>query len=279
MAREVPVPVLTYHGVNIDGNDYDGNDHVALREDLHLLSRLGWRVAPLPTLVDQVLAGQWPAAKTVALTFDDGSDFDAVDLPHPTAGLQRSMLGILEDFVRDVPGAQPGLHATAFVIASPAALPVLDRTCLIGQGWWNDTWWPHAVGSGLMGIANHSWDHAHPTLPEVRQRDQHKGDFHRIDTHADAEAQVRSARDAIRARAPNAAENLFAYPYGHASAYLAETYFPRGLTTHDPPALAAFTITGESWTPNTDRWQIPRWVCGLHWRSPDELAKRLASLA
>ena len=33
-------PILTYHGVNIAGNDYASNDHVALRSDLAELFQL-----------------------------------------------------------------------------------------------------------------------------------------------------------------------------------------------------------------------------------------------
>ena len=46
------IPILTYHSLNIAGNDYLGNDHVALREDLHLLTALGWRIVPLAWLAD-----------------------------------------------------------------------------------------------------------------------------------------------------------------------------------------------------------------------------------
>lgn len=36
------IPVLTYHAMNIAGNDSMTNDHIALREDLQALHRAGY---------------------------------------------------------------------------------------------------------------------------------------------------------------------------------------------------------------------------------------------
>ena len=41
--------VLTYHSINILGSEYHDNDHVALREDLRLLQRMGLPILPSPT--------------------------------------------------------------------------------------------------------------------------------------------------------------------------------------------------------------------------------------
>ena len=49
------LPILTYHGVNIAGNAYDGNDHVAFAADLELIHRLGLRIVPVHWVVDQLL--------------------------------------------------------------------------------------------------------------------------------------------------------------------------------------------------------------------------------
>jgi hypothetical protein len=49
------VPVLTYHSNNVSGNDYAGNDHVALAQDLRRVARLGLRIVPLATVVDVLL--------------------------------------------------------------------------------------------------------------------------------------------------------------------------------------------------------------------------------
>ncbi|MEQ1518702.1 MAG: hypothetical protein ABL931_19650, partial [Usitatibacteraceae bacterium] len=137
------IPILTYHSLNIAGNDYLGNDHVAFREDIALLTTLGWRVISLNDLVDYLGAprGELPD-KCIAITFDDGTNFDFEDLPHPSAGMQRSMLNIMRDFAAANPGAQPTLHATSFVIASHEARDVMDRSCILGRDWMSDRWWP-----------------------------------------------------------------------------------------------------------------------------------------
>lgn len=272
------IPILTYHSVNIAGNDYAANDHVALAADLRLVTKLGWRIAPLHRLTRAFLEGRMPSEPTLALTFDDGSDFDFHDLPHPAAGPQRSLFNILHDFSQEFPEAQPDLHATAFVIVSPDARRVLDRTCLIGKGWWNEYWWQDAARSGLMGIANHSWDHVHTTLDHVDQREQRKGDFGAIDCAADADAQVVRAFEYIETRAPNSSSCLFAYPYGHVSGFLSKTYFNRLATRAVPPVIAAFGLGDSTWSMKSDRWNIPRWVCGDHWKHPDELAAKLAAV-
>jgi peptidoglycan/xylan/chitin deacetylase (PgdA/CDA1 family) len=159
------IPVLTYHSMRVDGNDYASNDHVALREDLKMLDRLGWVVRPLDVLVVEVFES--PSCKpnnpkSIAIAFDDGSDFDAKALKHPTYGTQQSMLSILQDFASS--SGQQTVHATSFVIVSPDARKELEGTCMAGLPWWNDDWWGAAIQTGLMSIGNHSWDHNHDTL-------------------------------------------------------------------------------------------------------------------
>jgi hypothetical protein len=84
--------------------------------------------------VDALLNGVPVPARSVAMTFDDGTDLDFRDRMHPLHGLQRGMLNILLDFIA-VHGRrrQPQLHATAFVIASPEARGELDQrsSCLV----------------------------------------------------------------------------------------------------------------------------------------------------
>ncbi len=131
------VPVLTYHAMNIAGNDYANNDHVALVEDLRAIQRHGLRVVPLALVVDALLgdAPESSVANSVALSFDDGSWFDWHDIEHPTFGMQRGFAGILRDFSTST---HAPVHATSFVIVSPQARTALDRTCMIGRGWWGD---------------------------------------------------------------------------------------------------------------------------------------------
>lgn len=184
------------------------------------------------------------------------------------------MLGILRDFAGEFPDAQPELHATSFVIVSPQARSALDRSCLIGQGWWNDDWWVDADASGLMGIGNHSWDHLHPSLPTVAQREQRRGDFSSIDTSEDARVQILRSSEFLRSRTGGESARLFAYPYGQYSPYLVDEYLP-GQAKSPSSTLAAFTTAGSLWDQDSNRWQLPRWVCGDHWKSPHDLESLL----
>ncbi len=265
----LPVPILTYHAANVDGSDYACNDHVAFAQDLRLLDALGHRIVPLQHVVDALLHGLAITERSVAISLDAGTDFDFHDLPHPVHGNQRSMLNILRDFIaQHGEGAQPLLHATAFVVASPAAREDMDRGCLIGKGWYRDAWWNAAVQSGLLGVANHSWDHNHPAVRSTANRPA-TGTFRCIDHRDLADYQVRQARDYLESTAPNAATGLFAYPYGDANDYLVAEYFPLGESVTG--ARAAFgTQPGHVGT-GANRWHLPRYVCGRDWRSPDDL--------
>jgi peptidoglycan/xylan/chitin deacetylase (PgdA/CDA1 family) len=267
------LPILTYHALNIDGNAYLGNDHIAFREDLSLLTALGWRIVPLVEVARLLESPEetWPD-KCVAITFDDGTNFDAEDLAYPPAGLQRSMLNIMRDFQLAHPGAQPTMHATSFVIASKEARDTMDRSRILGRGWMSDNWWQASVASGLFHIANHSWDHCHDSLTRIAQRDQLKGTFAGVDNKTDADAQISAAAAFIATIAPNPGVNLFAYPYGVANAYLLEEYLPQQAATGFGQFVrAAFSTEPAPVTRETNRWWIPRYVCGHHWKSADGL--------
>ena len=268
------IPILTYHALNIDGNDYLGNDHVAFREDLRLLTALGFRIIPLADLAQLVIDpnAAWPT-KCAAITFDDGTNFDFEDLPHPSAGLQRSMLNIMRDFTTAHPGAQPTMHGTTFVIASSDARDTMDRTCILGKGWMSDCWWQAAVASGFFHIANHSWDHCHDSLATIAQRDQLKGTFVGVDNKADADAQIKVAAEVIARIAPNPGVELFAFPYGIANPYLIEEYLPQQAKSGGGQFVrAAFSTEPAPVTRESNCWWIPRYVCGHHWKSPEEFA-------
>jgi peptidoglycan/xylan/chitin deacetylase (PgdA/CDA1 family) len=270
-------PVLTYHSSNISGNSYSTNDHVALAADLDILADAGWAILPLSELVERsVLGKDGQPAKTVALSFDDGTDFDYFDLPHPTHGPQRSMLNILRDHLQ-VSGKTQRLHATSFVVVSPEARSELDRTSMIGAKWWNDHWWQPAVASRMLGIASHSWDHNHDAISWPAPDGRARGTFASIDTFRAAEDEVARAADFLRRAVPNAAANLFAYPYGESNRYLVEEYFP--LYHERIGVRAAFLSKGEPITEASDRWRLPRYTCGEHWKSPDELRALLRDIA
>ncbi len=277
--------VLTYHSHHVQGPTYARNDHIALPADLHAITRAGARIVSLATLVDAVEAhqsrsGAADSTTLVAITFDDGPVWDFADFVHPALGYQRSFANVLQDFRSTEAGrAQPDLSATSFVIASPEARRVMETTfdaeyTFLHDGALNDDWWPQAIATGLIAIGNHSWDHLHAALPAVAHSQQARGDFTRVTSAADADAQIRAAMAHINARTGGRAAPFFAYPFGHVNDFLHREYLPRegraiGLR-------AAFTTEPKVIDGSQSVWCLPRFTCGHHWRSPEELPAILA---
>ena len=258
--------VLLYHSNNVSRNDYAGNDHIALMQDLRLLAELHIPVVSLHRLVDAFDGKVEVPPICVALSFDDGSWFDWHDLAHPTLGPQRSFANIMFDARTARPDVP--LHATSFVIVSPAAREELDRTSLIGQGWWGEDWWQAALDSGLMAIESHSFDHHHDLIAATATG-LPGGDFQAVDHYAAADAEIRQACDYLDARLPSRQTRLFAFPYGHANDYLIHDYLPNHRAEHR--LAAAFTTEPKPVSRGENRWALGRYVCGEHWRSEDEL--------
>lgn len=275
--RRMKIPVLTYHAMRIDGNDYARNDHVALKEDLLTLAAHGFAVRSLSDIVAWSSNGSRAPESTekwVGLAFDDGPDFDFYDLPHPAWGMQRSMLNIMMDGMSASRLAKaPPVHATSFVIVSPDARRQLDRTCMIGRDWWRDEWWSKAVLTGYLAIGSHSWNHNHPTLQHGASRALTNGTFTVVDNFDAAEYQIAQAVSLLKEKAPNAGTALFAYPYGESSDYLVREYFP--LHGARLGIQAAFTCEPSPVTEGCNRWRLPRYVFGRDWKSPNELSRIL----
>jgi hypothetical protein len=269
------VPVLTYHAVNIAGNDYATNDHVAFAQDLELIASLGCRVIAASELADALVEGRsLPEGRLVVLTLDDGTDFDFHDLDHPSWGRQRGMFGIVGDHLARHRGAVGNVPVTSFVVVSPTARAELDRACLVARGWWNDDWWAPAIASGRWAVANHSLDHHHPALAASAAGDAGRGGFHSVAHFEAAEAEIAVAAAMLQARVPHPGASLFAYPYGEANDYLVHEYFPAhhrriGVT-------AAFGTGGAPVTEGSNRWRLPRYVCGEHWKSPSDLDRLIS---
>lgn len=265
------VPILAYHAVNIAGNDYATNDHVAFAADLRLIDDLGLRIVPLHWVVDQLLGAEnRDLERCVALTCDDGSDFDWFDLDHPTHGPQRSLFNCMADFTRERgTAAQPDLHLTSFVIASPEAREHLDRNCLVGHGWMSERWWRPALESGRIAIENHSWDHNHAAIALPGVGGMQRGSFHPVDNRERADAEIATATRYINSVITPQRTTLFCYPYSHVNDYLRLEYFPHVENAHG--MRAAFGGGAAPVTIASDRWNLPRYICGWHWKSPEQL--------
>lgn len=275
--------VLAYHSHRVLGDDYAHNDHVALTTDLQVVHDAGARIVSLDRIVDGG-SGTDAAADgrpQVAFTFDDGPMYDAIDFEHPRFGAQRGFLNILRDFARtNGRDAQPELHATSFVIASPEARRCMESTfdpahSYVGPGALGDDWWRPAIESGLLAIANHSFDHLHDGLPRVAHSAQVRGDFTKVASVEDADAQIAAAGDWIDRRTGGRRAPYFAYPFGHYNEFLTHDYLPARATRLR--LRAAFTTDAKPIADGANVWCLPRYVCGHHWTRPDALRAILMS--
>jgi hypothetical protein len=95
-----------------------------------------------------------------------------------------------------------------------------------------------------------------------------------VDSHAECLQQVVRAGSAIEATTGRWPE-IFAYPFGESSAYLRETFFPEYAEVHG--CLAAMGTDASAVTRSSNRWNLPRFVCGRDWRSPEMLQDLLAA--
>jgi hypothetical protein len=282
MGERMRALVLTYHSHNISGSDYATNDHVALASDLRTVHTAGGRFVPLATIASSLRAGLEGADELlVGLSFDDGPRFDYADFVHPLLGEQRGFLNILRDF-RDEMGAsaQPDLHATSFVIASPEARRAMERAPDCGYpdmpDWLGEDWWSEAIDSGLMAIGNHSWDHVHHAVERIAASTPQRDDFTRVASYTDADREIRAAAAYINARVQGRCTH-FAFPFGHVNDFLVKDYLP--LRGYEHGMVAAFGTGGRAVRADDSVWNIPRLVCGEHWRSPGELEKLLLAAA
>ena len=268
------VPILTYHANNINGMDYHNNDHVALAADLQLIHQLGQRIISLDQLIDWRL-GLLPDASvknSVVLTCDDGTDFDFYDLEHPNYGTQRSFFNLLK--AHQVLIEEP-VHMTNFVIVSPDARVVLDEKCLVGKGWWGDDWWQQAQDSGLMHIANHSWDHDHGVFDNQNVNDD---SFRHINNKQLCDQQVAQAQDYLHSQIDHGYQaKYFAYPYGNYSDYLRFEYLPR--FANKLQLTAAFTTDPYHVNKLSKIWALPRFVCNNDWSDCSQLQQILTQYA
>ncbi len=266
--------ILTWHSIHVHDNRYRGNDLVAFSSDIEALDRLGWTILPLTEARARARRATLPE-RCAVLTLDDGSVMDYHAFDHPTCGPQTSVLDRLRAFSTTAdPGAGHVPHVTTFVIASPEARAELDRRVTMELGVWGEDWWRAANASGLMSVESHSWDHNHDSLARTLQRDNRRGDFALIETETECRGEVDQASDYIE-RASGRRPRFFAYPYGQSSEYLRTDYLPRR-----GPELGLEAALGCSPGPATaesDRWNLPRYVCRRDWNSPEDFEGLLRS--
>ena len=269
------IPILTYHASSVAGDVYLGNDHVALAEDLRMLLRDGWRVVPLSWVVEQRLGmANRDLAKCVAITCDDGCDLEVLDVDYPERGRQRSFLGCLQDARIDFPDSDSIFHITSFVIADPKARRLLDEKCLHSLGWMSENWWPEASRNDLFSIECHGWDHNHDILDNDAPDGMSRGDFFQVNNEIRAAYEIDQALQYVNDRISPKKCRYFAYPYGHAPEFLSAHYLP--VHSERLGLQAAFGTVGEPLGMESPQWDLPRYVSGYHWKSPDELRKILA---
>ena len=183
------------------------------------------RVCALTEIVDALVSGTLPSlGRCVGISFDDGSNFDFFDLPHPVWGTQPSMFSLLRDMGEA--RSKSTSEATSFVVVSPVARIELDGYCMVGEQWWSDEWWSPAEASGLLRIESHSWDHNHERVSSA-VCDAPRGTFDLM-TDLDADREIADANPYLCHRRGRKGPTLFAYPYGRANSFLAKDYFPRG---------------------------------------------------
>lgn len=267
-------PILTWHSINVLANAYEQNDPLAFETDLRLLDELGWTIISLGSALRHLQHGSLPE-KSVVLTADDGSILDYANFHHPTCGWQKSLFTRLYDFSQSKCHQNHEFHLSVFVIASPKARAELDEVDYMSLGVWPDYWWFDANQSGMMAVESHSWDHNHASLQRSVQRGNHRGDFYCIETSSEAWSEIDVASDYIELLSVRRPE-FFAYPYGHCSRFLKDTYFPdRGECLG---LRAALGTEPKPVTEDSDRWCLPRFVFGRDWRSPKALRDLLEGL-
>jgi hypothetical protein len=268
------IPVLTWHGYNVFGNSYETNDLIAFRDDLETIVEAGFAIVPLSDVARWV-RGEHDLSSigkpVVALSCDDGTDYDWRDMIHPVHGAQEAFATSLRSFRARHP-SNANASLTSFVIASPQARAQIARGAMGDQDALNDHWWAQANASGLIAIESHGWDHNHPTVSPVVQRDQRTGDFFSIDTFAECDAHVRASAHFIESRAAHRSQ-LFAYPWTQASDYMRFEYMPKYAPSHG--VIAAFGGQSDYIRRDSDRWYLPRFVFGPDWRSGEGLREIL----
>lgn len=272
------IPILAYHSANVRGSGYADNDHVALAADLRTLTDLGWRVVPLQRALAIARGEAAPpeCAGVVALTCDDGPLLDFEPLQYQGVAVP-GFRGVFDAFQAERgANAQPELHMSCFVLGSPQARADLGRAVFGEQSWMGEAWWTKATRDGRFAIENHSSDHNHELVARSAHKHNARGRFDSIDTAEECEAEVAYAQDYIGERSGRR-PRYFAYPWGQSSAYLRESWLPQHAARLG--LEAAFGTRPDYLDADSPPFDLPRFVCGPDWRSPDDFARLLCAAA
>lgn len=271
--------IFCYHSQNCGGPESTGSDHNSLAENLELVAQFG---LPIVSLQEVALSLRQPSSSRlpspfVAFSCDDGTKLDWADYQHPVFGDQRSFANIMRDHCERHSISSKGT-ITSFVIASPEARHLIDEGCYEGLQLSTEDWWLEAATEGLMLIENHSWDHAHQMVGMKLISPDCPGEFRTVNNEILAEAQILQAHNYINSVCKDAGHSstLFAYPYGHTNPFLTNEFLPE--QGEKAGIVGAFCTAGEFVSEDTDRFSIPRLVCGQHWRFPDEFESILTAL-
>lgn len=276
MPEQLSIPVLCYHSWRL-GAGYGDNDHIALAADLRTLAARGYQPISL-TAIARLLRAEIPLSaafgkRLIGISFDDGHDSDFYSFSDTTGKPQPAMVDLLAAYAPKLPRWDSGPMATSFVIASSAARQAIDQHSQLDPFQRHEQWWSTACDADLLGVANHSWDHTHPAVAQVRQRENQTGNFWGVDTFADAEGQIAAAQHYLIALTQNRQQPLFAYPYGEVPEYLAHHYLPE--QQRQLGLIGAYSTAGSIVDASCSPWFIPRLVCGWHWCSEQDFARLL----
>lgn len=171
---------------------------------------------------------------------------------------KKSFYNILKDHQNN---ANQKMTASSFVIVSPEARDELDRSSLVGKGWWTEEWWLETQKDDILTIENHSWDHNHHTLISTRVKDQ---SFNSITDFVSCERQLKQAQRYLQQLMKSQKPKYFAFPYGDFSDYLVLDYLPNNASRLG--LKAAFTTEAKHIDRQSNIWQMPRFVCGADWQ-------------
>jgi peptidoglycan/xylan/chitin deacetylase (PgdA/CDA1 family) len=263
----INIPIFCYHSQNVTGNSYRENDHIALQSDLSILKEQDYKHVNLTEALNLVNVEK-PSENSnyFCLTFDDGSPFDCVSLEDRN----KSYYGF-SNILEDSQMITNQNKATSFVIVSERARRGIF-SCLD-----NINWFLNESNCRLIDIGCHSYDHLHENAPNTNLYMCEQGRFGSINCFSDANIQVALANELLISLTKERSVPYFAYPYGELNNYLLKSYFPEHKEIHG--FEAAFTTGGTTLNDQTSLWNIPRFVCGWHWNSENDLLELLNAIS